>query len=414
MFINVFAMPEVPGTLEERKQLRPIGKRTDRYQMMLDELRHIVKLCDQTGVHSFSMTEHHFHTEGGEACPNQVPMFADFAARTERLNFAPMSTVITTRDPLRVAEDWALLDQLSKGRVAGICVARGYQKRWVQILGQKNAIAAATSDQSLSDDFNREVFDEYLEVIFKAWNNDVFDHDGKHYQVPFPYGKGIEGWAAVEWTRANGAEGEIDEQGIIRKIGIVPACYNRKHPPIWVPMNLSPKSMQEAARRGFMPWIFPPDKNDMIKLVDDYQRITAENGFHFGRGENMGAVRAITIGKTREEAFDLAVATTGHVWDDYFGGFGMYEAFRLPSDAKDRPVRFNSKAEATQRMIDTGYQLCGTLDDVKRQMEDLHTVYGTGGNLTGLSWNFFYQGLSPLSVQEQQLEYMSKLIPMFK
>ena len=44
MFINVFAMPEVPGTLAERKQLRPIGKRTDRYQMMLDELRSITKV----------------------------------------------------------------------------------------------------------------------------------------------------------------------------------------------------------------------------------------------------------------------------------------------------------------------------------------------------------------------------------
>ncbi len=414
MFINVFAMPEVPGTLAERKQLRPIGKRTDRYQMMLDELRNITKVCDQAGVHSFAMTEHHFHTEGGEACPNQALMFADFAARTERLNFAPMSTVITTHDPIRVAEDWALLDQLTRGRIAGICVARGYQKRWVQILGQKNAVTAATSDQSQTDEQNREVFDEYLEVIFKAWNEDVFEYAGKHYQVPYPHKEGISGWPALEWTRAHGVDGEIDADGVIRKIGIVPSCYERKHPPIWVPMNLSPKSMQEAARRGFMPWIFPPNKNDMIKLVDDYQRISAENGFRFGRGENVGAVRAITIGKTREEAFDLAVATTGHVWDDYFGSFGMYEAFRVPGDPKDRPVKFANKAEATKRMIETGYQLCGTMDDVKQQMEDLHTVYGTGGNLSALSWNFFYQGLSPKHVQEEQLEYMAKLMPMFK
>ncbi len=414
MFINVFAMPEVPGTLAERKQLRPIGKRTDRYQMMLDELRHITKVCDETGVHSFAMTEHHFHTEGGEACPNQALMFADFAARTERLNFAPMSTVITTHDPIRVAEDWALLDQLTRGRIAGICVARGYQKRWVQILGQKSAVTAATSDQSQSDEQNREVFDEYLDVIFKAWNEDVFEHAGKHYQVPYPHKEGITGWPALEWTRAHGVDGEIDADGVIRKIGIVPSCYERKHPPIWVPMNLSPKSMQEAARRGFMPWIFPPNKNDMIKLVEQYQQISGENGFRFGRGENVGAVRAITIGKTREEAFDLAVATTGHVWDDYFGSFGMYEAFRVPGDPKDRPVKFANKAEATKRMIETGYQLCGTLDDVKHQMEDLHTVYGTGGNLSALSWNFFYQGLSPKHVQEEQLQYMAKLMPMFK
>ena len=184
MFINVFAMPEVPGTLAERKQLRPIGKRTDRYQMMLDELRMITKVCDQSGVHSFAMTEHHFHTEGGEACPNQALMFADFAARTERLQFAPMSTVITTHDPIRVAEDWALLDQLTRGRIAGICVARGYQKRWVQILGQKSAITAATSDQSSTDEMNREVFDEYLEVIFKAWNEDVFEYARRGEVLP--------------------------------------------------------------------------------------------------------------------------------------------------------------------------------------------------------------------------------------
>lgn len=413
MFINVFAMPEIPATKEERKRLRPIGKRTDRYQMMLEELRGICKLADETGMHSFSMTEHHFHTEGGEACPNQQLMFADFAARTERLNFAPMSTVVTTRDPIRVAEEWALLDQLTKGRVAGICVARGYQKRWVQVLGQKNSLTAATSDASLSDEFNREVFNEYLEVIFKAWNNDVFEHKGKHYQVPYPHETGIDGWAAVEWTREHGADGEIDDKGVIRKIGIVPACYERNHPPIWVPMNMSPASMQAAAKRGFMPWIFPPNKDDFIKLVDDYQRISGENGFNFKRGENVGAVRAITFGKTYDEAFELAVETTGHVWDDYFGKFGMYEAFRLPSDDPDTPVRFANAAEATKRMIETGYQLCGTVDDVKRQIENLYTAYGTGAQLSGLSWNFFYQGLSPMSVQEQQLEYMNKVIPEF-
>ena len=39
--------------------------------------------------------------------------------------------------------------------------------------------------------------------------------------------------------------------------------------------------MQEAARRGFMPWIFPPNKNDMIKLVDDYQRISGRKWLPF-------------------------------------------------------------------------------------------------------------------------------------
>ena len=50
MKIDLFAMPAVPATLEERERLRPIGRSTERYQMMLDELRKLVILADELGV----------------------------------------------------------------------------------------------------------------------------------------------------------------------------------------------------------------------------------------------------------------------------------------------------------------------------------------------------------------------------
>ena len=70
--------------------------------------------------------------------PNSLLLYADLASRTKNLMMLPMSIVLTTHDPIRVAEDIALLDQLTKGR-AGVGLARGYQKRWVQILSQGGA-----------------------------------------------------------------------------------------------------------------------------------------------------------------------------------------------------------------------------------------------------------------------------------
>ena len=411
MKVDLFAMPTVPATFEERERLRPIGRSTERYQMMLEELRNLAIMADELGIDAYSTTEHHFHTEGGELSVNPVLLFADFAARTKRIKFAPMSIVLTTADPIRVAEDMAILDQLTKGRTA-VCFARGYQKRWMQILGQ--GVPSATSDGSAGDAANRDRYDENLEIVKKAWTQDIFDHDGVNYQVPYPYKTGIQGWAAPEWTRKYGADGEIDDENVIRKIGVCPRPYQDPHPPIWAPFTLSEKTLIDTAARGIRPWVFEGRPDRFLTWCERYRDEAAKAGHEFGLGENVGAVRAITIGKTREEAFQLAADTTGYEYQYYFGLFGFMEIFRMPGDPEKRPLELKDKEAATQRMIDFGYQLCGTVDDVKRQMEALVRCHGNGA-LEWMSWNFFYQGTVPWEVQAQQLElFATKVWPEFK
>ncbi len=103
MKVDLFAMPTVPATLEERERLRPVGRNTQRYQMMLEELRALCKIADELGVDAFSTTEHHFHTEGNELSVNPILLFADFAARTQRIKMWPMSIVMSCANPIRVA-----------------------------------------------------------------------------------------------------------------------------------------------------------------------------------------------------------------------------------------------------------------------------------------------------------------------
>ena len=75
--------------------------------------------------------------------------------------------------PLRLAEDYASADILSNGRVV-FGVGRGYHTREVESLG----------GPMMSQDANRELFEEQLDIIFKAFNEASFSHTGKHYTIP--------------------------------------------------------------------------------------------------------------------------------------------------------------------------------------------------------------------------------------
>src|SRR3977135_1172068 len=103
MKFMLFVLPTVPATLEERQRLRPIGRNTERYQRMVDELRKLAVFADDAGFDVFATTEHHFHSEGYEASVAPLLLYADLAARTKQISFAPLALVLPSQDPLRVA-----------------------------------------------------------------------------------------------------------------------------------------------------------------------------------------------------------------------------------------------------------------------------------------------------------------------
>ncbi len=114
-----------------------------------------------------------------------------------------------------------MLDHLTKGRLyAGF--ARGYQDRWVNVLGQHYRVTGAPMDGSSIDRHNRKVYEEAVHVIKKAWTEPTLQYDGAFYKVPFPYEEGIRRWPAAPWTREYGAPGEVDGDGVVRKVCVVP------------------------------------------------------------------------------------------------------------------------------------------------------------------------------------------------
>ena len=116
------------------------GKRTDLYQMMLRELTEQIQYMDGHGYYGTGFTEHHFHIEGEEVSTNPVILDLYFGLKTKHMKFGQLGNVLPSQNPINLAENIAMVSQMLKGRVfAGF--ARGYQPRWVNVLGQQVGLA---------------------------------------------------------------------------------------------------------------------------------------------------------------------------------------------------------------------------------------------------------------------------------
>jgi len=418
MKFMLFVLPTVPGTLEDRETLRPIGRNTERYQAMLEELREIAQIADDAGFDVMTTTEHHFHSEGYETSVAPLLLYADLAARTKQIKFGPLGLVLPAWDPLRAAEELAVLDQLTKGRVyAGF--ARGYQDRWVNVLGQQYHATGAPMDGSAIDQHNRHVYEETLKVIKMAWTQETISYNGEYYQVPYPYEEGIRRWPAADWTRKYGAVGEVDEDGVVRKICVVPEPYQKPHPPMMQPFSVSESTIRYTATNDIVPWLLLSNPPDFVRLCQVYQEVAAESGRQLALGQSIGAFRAIHFGDTEQEAVELLRQTNYAGFNVYFSGFGFWEAFRTPEDEQKYPTKPTYTAlppdEWTiERMRKVQYALAGTPDQVVRQVDDLVHLYGNGGELEWLGW-FFDQGFLSRDEMRRQLDlFATHIIPRFK
>ena len=133
----------------------------------------IAQIMDRCGYDTMWLAEHHFQHEGYECIPN-IPLLAThLAGQTERLRFGCGFNVLPTWHPLRLAEDYAMADILTKGRVR-LGVGRGYHSREVALLRHPDA----------TDADSRELFEEQVTLLLTALREDSFSFKGRYYQVP--------------------------------------------------------------------------------------------------------------------------------------------------------------------------------------------------------------------------------------
>jgi alkanesulfonate monooxygenase SsuD/methylene tetrahydromethanopterin reductase-like flavin-dependent oxidoreductase (luciferase family) len=141
--------------------------------MVFETSELMARAMDRLGFDTLWFAEHHFQREGYECIPNILMLAVHLAHLTERLRFGCGFNIAPMWHPLRLAEDYAVADLLTGGRVR-FGVGRGYHTREVETFGAP----------MLDQDQNRDLFEEQLDVIVKAFNEPSFSHKGPHYTLP--------------------------------------------------------------------------------------------------------------------------------------------------------------------------------------------------------------------------------------
>lgn len=199
-----------------------------RYENTLEQIEH----GDALGFHTAWLAELHFVPHYG-LMPAPMLMAAAAAQRTSRIRIGTGVMLLPLHDPLRAAEEAAVLDVLSGGRL-DFGVGRG-------------GIPQHFLGYGVSLDERADRFNEALEVIQRAWADEPLNFSGRYYQY--------------------------------ENVNVVPKPLQRPGPPIRVATN-SPDSMERAARNGHpimaTPMTVPRD--ELQPRIAEYRRIRRELG----------------------------------------------------------------------------------------------------------------------------------------
>ena len=348
MKASLFYLPTVGSRAEIEAGMA--GMRGDLYRAMLAELLEQIRLGDELGYDSVSFTEHHFHIEGFELSNNPVLLDLWAGLQTKRIRVGQLGIVLPAANPIRVAEDIAMLDQMTGGRAcAGF--ARGYQRRWVDVMAQQtHGIHGALPHQhDAIDAANRAAFEECFEIVKKCWTEPMLSHQGKFWKIP----PGPTPWQ-LEATDNWGAG---VENGILKSVGVVPKPLQKPHPPIFQPFASSENSIRWCAKEGVTAILPPMHRRHEEHLYKVYAEVS-------GRplGEGMGLLRDVIIADSDAEAMALwkdSGIFSGNAW---FVPFGFRKGVQDP-DTGEFPT--------PEQAIELGYALVGTVDTVTRGLEKI-------------------------------------------
>ncbi|MGR8950185.1 MAG: LLM class flavin-dependent oxidoreductase [Gammaproteobacteria bacterium] len=360
MRLGAFLLPSAGASPQEFER-GFAGQNPNYYQRGLQDCSRLLKQVEELGFDFVAFSEHHFHLEGLEVSNNPVLLGTWAAMQTSRLRIAQMGNVLPARNPILLAEDLAMLDQISVGRMAA-GFARGYQSRHVMSIGQKmNATWTSANDPDYAehDRVNRELFNEHFAIVRKAWSNAMFNHQGEHWQIP-P--------AGVKWDHPatlDMAPGMANDDGELQNIGIAPlTLQDPESIEIFIPFTMSPETIEWSAKEGITPIIFTPVEEHARASIELYHQAATEAGRDIELGKGLGHFREIVVADTEEEAQAIMERGLGYIWTRWHDWFGFNEALRQPGE-----TGAIENSAATVR--DRGYSICGTVDSVAKQLETM-------------------------------------------
>src|SRR5512133_2672257 len=237
---------------------------------VFDKAQAMAQLMDRLGYSAFWMAEHHFQHEGYECIPNVLLTAVHLAHVTKRLKIGCGFNITPMWHPLRLAEDFATVDILTGGRIV-FGVGRGYHTREVETFG------SPLRDQEA----NRALFEEQVDIIFKAFNEESFSHKGKYYTLP----------------------PEVPYRGYtLKELTLVPRPIHR---PVecWQPIvSANPRGLDFMVKHGIKGAVGGGAATMQAGPITGYRDAAARAGKQLKLGENLQLGLHCHLARTREQA----------------------------------------------------------------------------------------------------------------
>ncbi len=328
--------------------------------------RHAEELAvhmDGLGFYCLWTAEHHFQREGYEVFPNLTLLGVHLAGMTRQLKFGAGFNIVPMWHPLRLAEDFAMADVMTGGRLI-FGVGRGYHSREVETFGAP----------VIDNDANKELFEEQIEIILKAFNEESFTHQGKYYNLPadVPY-RGYQ----------------------LKDITLVPRPLTLPVE-IWQPIA-SGRTLEYIARMGF---------KGVVALTGEVLADRLISGFHeaaraAGRDVILGQDMAFGIGFYIAGSQQEAIERVRPYHDERYKWFAPFGFVRY-TDAQGRPWG-TPGAPTRVPYIEDGVQqkawFCGPPNDFISYLRDVEARYPGLEDLIlqwpeGMPWPEFKEQLS--------------------
>lgn len=335
----------------------------DLYETYLSQLEY----AEELNFDTIGFNEHHYTAYGLMPGPNLIA--AHMAARTDDIGLAVMGNVLPIRgNPVRVAEEVAMLDNISDGRITS-----GF------VRGIPTEYAAYNVDPNES----RDRFEEAWELIVKAWTADEpFDWDGEFWQYENVY--------------------------------IWPRPKQDPHPPLWMPAE-SQQSIQWAAKQHVpMAQVYVGTQN-MVDSAELYREYASEEYGWEATEDYFAPCRPIYVGETDEAAREEAEEHMEFFYDTLLAGLYRAGAVQQVGESAYREDdSFSYAAHAPDKgkkamnfdfeeLQETGEIIVGSAETVTAEIESQYEAIGGFGQFIGL----FQFGTLPDDLVRSNLERFS-------
>jgi alkanesulfonate monooxygenase SsuD/methylene tetrahydromethanopterin reductase-like flavin-dependent oxidoreductase (luciferase family) len=250
-----------------------------------------IEIMDQAGFDAVWLAEHHF--TGYSVCPSVHMMGVHVANHTKRLRIGMAVSLAAFYHPLRLAEEVALLDMLSGGRV-NWGAGRGFDPVEFSIFDVPVAESAAR-------------FQEAVEIVLAAWKNERLTWSGKYWNF--------------------------------RDVEVLPKPLQQPHPPTWLATG-SPSAISWAAQRGYSVMLGPHQTfAENAANREAYRKELEANGHSFA-GRDLPIARLIAVADSDAEAEQIARAGVQWIAGSYInpskatGGATQYATMHMEPAAR--------------------------------------------------------------------------------